>query len=100
LPSNYSFDHQVVAAYLAQENQHRLRSRQQSMKQKITGFDQDDEQHWRVILACEHRQHVRHDPPMTIRTWVLTEEGRASHIGLELDCKRCDEESKAEVTNE
>jgi len=63
------------------------------MKQKITDFDQDDEHHWRAILACGHRQHVRHDPPLSIRTWVLTEEGRASYIGLELDCKRCDEES-------
>jgi len=29
---------------------------------------------------------------MTARTWVLTDEGRASRIGFELDCKRCDEE--------
>ena len=62
------------------------------MKQKITGFDRDDEHHWRAILACGHRQHVRHDPPLTTRDWVLTEEGRASRLGLELDCKRCDEE--------
>ena len=65
----------------------------EAMKQKITGFDQDDEQHWPAILACGHRQHVRHDPPLTTRTWVLTEEGRAAHIGIELDCKRCDEET-------
>jgi phage protein U len=37
---------------------------------------------------------------MTTRTWVLTAEGRASRIGFELDCKRCDEESAAEVSNE
>ena len=85
----------MVAAYLAQENQHWLRSRR-SMKQKITDFEKDDEDHWRAILACGHRQHVRHDPPLTTRPWVLTEEGRASRIGLELDCKRCDEE----ITNE
>ena len=57
------------------------------MKQKITGFDQDDEQHWRAILMCGHRQHLRHDPPLTTRTWVLTEEGRASRIGFELDMR-------------
>lgn len=62
------------------------------MIRKITGFDQDDENHWRAILDCEHRQHVRHDPPLTSRSWVLTEEGRAARLGLELDCKRCDEE--------
>ena len=63
------------------------------MNQKITGFDKDDEDHWRAILACGHRQHVRHDPPMTTRTWVLTAEGRDSHLGLELACKRCDEQT-------
>jgi hypothetical protein len=63
------------------------------MRRKITGFDKDDENHWRAILDCGHRQHVRHDPPLTTRTWVLTEEGRAERLGFELDCKRCDEES-------
>ena len=62
------------------------------MKQKITGFETDDDGHWRAILECGHRQHVRHDPPMTIREWVLTPEGRDSRIGFELYCKRCDEE--------
>ena len=68
---------------------------QGSMKQKITGFDKDDEDHWRAILECGHRQHVRHDPPMTSRDWVLSKEGRNSRLGLELDCKRCDEEPDA-----
>lgn len=90
----------MVAANFEKEDQHRLRSRQRSMKQRITGFDQDDEHHWRAILECGHRQHVRHDPPLTTRSWVLTEEGRASRIGIELDCKRCDEEIASEVTNE
>src|SRR5688572_14326000 len=40
---------------------------------KDHGFDRDDEHHWRAILACGHRQHVRHDPPLTTRDWVLTE---------------------------
>lgn len=85
---DYCLDHQGLAPNLPQEDQLRLHP----MKQNITGFDKDDEDHWRAILACGHRQHVRHDPPMTNRPWVLTAEGRASHIGLELDCKRCDEE--------
>ncbi|HZT57762.1 MAG TPA: DUF3565 domain-containing protein [Pyrinomonadaceae bacterium] len=67
------------------------------MRQRIVGYDRDDEGHWRAELACGHFQHVRHDPPLTTRTWVLTEEGRASRLGLELECKRCDEE--AEETN-
>jgi len=66
------------------------------MKQKITGFDKDDEGHWRAILECDHRQHLRHDPPMTTRPWVLTEAGRASRLGFILDCKRCDEAAPSE----
>ena len=63
------------------------------MKRKIVRFDTDDEGHWRAELDCGHFQHVRHAPPLTTRDWVLTQEGRASRIGLELDCKRCDEEA-------
>lgn len=62
------------------------------MKQKIIDFDQDDEEHWRAVLACGHRQHLRHAPPLTTRPWVLTAAGRAARLGLELDCRRCDEE--------
>ena len=29
-------------------------------------------------------------PPFWTRTWVLTEEGRTSHLGTELDCVNCD----------
>jgi hypothetical protein len=67
------------------------------MKRRIVGYDRDDEGHWRAILDCGHPQHVRHDPPLTTRTWVLTEEGRASRLGVELDCKRCDEEKAEEA---
>ena len=68
------------------------------MRRTITGFEQDDEKHWRAILDCEHRQHVRHDPPLTSRPWVLTEDGRRSRFGFELDCKRCDEEGNEVVS--
>jgi hypothetical protein len=62
------------------------------MNRRIRKFEKDDEGHWRAELECGHFQHVRHDPPMTTREWVLTEEGRASRIGYELDCRMCDEE--------
>lgn len=61
------------------------------MKQKIIGFNQDDENDWRAKLACRHLQHVRHKPPLVTREWVLTEEGRSEKLGAELDCKKCDE---------
>ena len=70
------------------------------MKRKIVGFDQDDESHWRAELECGHLQHVRHDPPLSTRPWVLTSEGRASRLGFELDCKRCEEEDGAEDMTE
>lgn len=86
----------MVAANVTEEDKHRLCARQKLMKQKIRGYDKDDENHWRAILECGHRQHLRHDPPMTSREWVLTEKGRESRLGFELDCKRCDEEPAAE----
>lgn len=65
------------------------------MKQKMTGFHLDGENHWVADLDCGHRQHVRHQPPWMERPWVLTEEGRRSRLGVELDCKRCDEAGRA-----
>ena len=63
------------------------------VKQKITGFDKDDDGDWRARLECGHYQHVRHDPPLTIREWVLTESGRRDKIGVVLECRKCDEGS-------
>lgn len=61
------------------------------MKRRITGFTQDEEGHWVALLDCGHRQHLRHDPPLTDRPQVLTAEGRAGLIGMVLYCKRCEE---------
>lgn len=61
------------------------------MRRAVIGFDQDEEGHWIAKLDCGHGQHVRHDPPWTLREWVTTAEGRAVHIGMEIECKRCDE---------
>jgi hypothetical protein len=55
----------------------------------ITGFVRDDEGHWVAELACGHRQHVRHEPPLASRPWTLTAEGRASRLGTVLRCVRC-----------
>ena len=66
------------------------------MKQPITSYHQDDEQHWVAELACGHFQHVRHDPPLVERPWVVTEQGRARLLGTTLDCKKCDEGAPAD----
>ncbi|WP_020406702.1 DUF3565 domain-containing protein [Hahella ganghwensis] len=60
------------------------------MQQKITGFHQDDEQHWVAELACGHFQHVRHQPPWINRPWVISGEGRRSMLGHILECRKCD----------
>lgn len=60
------------------------------MKQPITGFHLDEEQHWVAELQCGHNQHVRHNPPWTNRPWVTTAEGRAKFIGEKLNCRKCD----------
>jgi len=63
-----------------------------SMQRKITGFHLDEEGHWQAELECGHNQHVRHDPPYMERPWVITEHGRRSRLGKELNCVRCDED--------
>ena len=61
-----------------------------SVIRTIEGFHQDDEADWVAELSCLHNQHVRHRPPFWNRPWVTTEEGRAGHIGADLDCPLCD----------
>jgi hypothetical protein len=61
------------------------------MRQPVTGFSLDEEGSWRAELACRHYQHVRHDPPLRVREWVLTEQGRESRLGQALECRKCDE---------
>ncbi len=67
------------------------------MKQKISGFHQDAVGDWVADLACGHTQHVRHNPPLVNRAWVITPKGRDEHIGMELDCKKCDATPSSEV---
>jgi hypothetical protein len=63
------------------------------MEQKIVGFSQDDKGDWIAELECGHGQHVRHQPPLTSRPWVVSEEGRRSQLGQILNCKKCDMEN-------
>jgi Protein of unknown function (DUF3565) len=63
------------------------------MQQAIVSFHRDEQGDWVADLACGHTQHVRHSPPWELRPWVKTEEGRRAHLGLVLQCKKCDEES-------
>ena len=65
------------------------------MRRAIIGFEKDDQGHWVARLECGHGQHVRHDPPWTVRDWVTTEEGRTSRLGVDLECKKCDEKESS-----
>lgn len=66
------------------------------MKRKIIGFDKDDEGYWRAKLECGHFQHVRHQPPLITREWVLSHEGRNGKLGAQIKCKKCDEDTPKE----
>lgn len=61
------------------------------MRRKINGFYQDEQGHWVARLACGHGQHVRHNPPLESRPWVVSVEGRRRRLGVELNCLKCDE---------
>jgi hypothetical protein len=66
------------------------------MKRKIIDFHQDEKSDWVADLECGHGQHVRNDPPWLSRPWVITAAGRKSRLGMELECKKCDEEGRPE----
>ena len=55
----------------------------------IMGYERDADGAWIARLACGHTQHLRHEPPWQQREWVLTEAGRASHLGTTLGCMTC-----------
>jgi hypothetical protein len=59
------------------------------VKRVITGFHLDEQGHWVAELDCGHTVHMRHQPPFTVRAWTLTEAGRSSMVGTEIDCVRC-----------
>jgi hypothetical protein len=61
------------------------------MDRRIVGYHQDEERHWVAELECGHNQHLRHDPPWTVRPWVITPQGRDSRLNTVLNCRKCDE---------
>ncbi len=64
------------------------------MNTRIRSFRRDETERdsWIAELECGHTQHVRHNPVMSPRPWVLTEEGRQRFVGVEVRCRQCEEE--------
>jgi tellurite resistance-related uncharacterized protein len=60
------------------------------MNRAIVNFCLDEQADWAAELVCGHRQHTRHNPPVSERPWVLTPEGRAAKLGTFLNCLLCD----------
>ncbi len=60
------------------------------MDQAIVAYHKDEENDWVAELQCGHFQHVRHKPPFILRPWVVSESGRESMLGFNLQCKKCD----------
>lgn len=60
------------------------------MERHIIGFHKDKENHWVAELNCGHNQHVRHNPPLVSRLWVVNAQGREEKLGATLNCLKCD----------
>jgi hypothetical protein len=76
---------------------HLPRAGNNTSKCKIIGFHRDEIGDWVADLECGHTQHVRHNPPLTNRPWVLTEEGRRRFLGHRLECKDCDRQAQSQA---
>jgi hypothetical protein len=60
-----------------------LQAQVPGIPRKIIDYHLDECSDWVADLECGHQQHVRHDPPWTIRHWVTTPQGRLEHIGVQ-----------------
>lgn len=60
------------------------------MEREIIGFHKDEENHWVAELNCGHNQHVRHNPPLVSRPWVISTQSREEKLGEVLNCLKCD----------
>ncbi|MFT6387719.1 MAG: hypothetical protein ACJAUP_001091 [Cellvibrionaceae bacterium] len=61
------------------------------MKNPTKNYHKDPEDDGIAERECGHFQHVRHDPPWTSRPWAESNTGRDSKLGLELNCRKCDQ---------
>ncbi len=60
------------------------------MERSISGFVTDEVGDLVALLACGHRQHLRHRPPFQVRPWILDPSARQGRLGTPIDCPLCD----------
>ena len=62
------------------------------MRRHIASYRQDPEDNdaWVAVLDCHHGRHLRHEPPLRDRAWVLDPAERQARLGTEVDCLKCD----------
>lgn len=60
------------------------------MKRFIIGFIKDVDKDWCAILDCKHKRHFRHHPPFYEREWTQSLAGRRQHLGMEVECQKCE----------
>ncbi len=52
--------------------------------------DPEDNDAWVAVLDCWHGRHLRHEPPLRERSWVLDPAERTARLGTLVDCLKCD----------
>ncbi|HKD32605.1 MAG TPA: DUF3565 domain-containing protein [Gaiellaceae bacterium] len=65
------------------------------MESAIVRFELDPQGEWVAELACGHRRHVRHQPPLFPQPWMLDAAGRRGRLGTPLECRLCDQDESA-----
>jgi hypothetical protein len=61
------------------------------VQRAIVAFELDGQGEWVAELACGHRRHVRHQPPLFPELWILEAGSRDERLGTPLDCRLCDQ---------
>lgn len=64
-------------------------ARPRPVPRRMLGFDLDAGGDWVAALACGHRRHIRHRPPLADYPWIGDPDARAARVGADIECERC-----------
>lgn len=92
-PRYYSSTTQILAKKKNENDETTTATSSSKASSVIMGYHKDEFGDWVAELSCGHQQHVRHNPPMVERPWVLTQQGRDSFLGYPLVCKLCGDDN-------